>query len=66
MDADDAAAASGQRPRKKRATATRKSLTCEHCNRPFARLEHLQRHLRTHTKEKPFTCEICSKSFARR
>ncbi|KAF3896984.1 C2H2 transcription factor (AmdA) [Trichophyton interdigitale] len=65
MDADDAAAASGQRPRKKRATATRKSLTCEHCNRPFARLEHLQRHLRTHTKEKPFTCEICSKSFAR-
>ncbi|KAF3482414.1 regulatory protein [Arthroderma uncinatum] len=59
------AAASPARPRKKRATATRKSLTCEHCNRPFARLEHLQRHLRTHTKEKPFTCDICFKSFAR-
>ncbi|EEQ87101.2 regulatory protein [Blastomyces dermatitidis ER-3] len=53
------------RVRKKSTSAARKSLSCEYCSRPFARLEHLQRHLRTHTKEKPFSCEICSKSFAR-
>ncbi|KAL1954683.1 hypothetical protein VTO42DRAFT_835 [Malbranchea cinnamomea] len=61
----DAGRAAAGRVRKKRATTNRKSLVCEYCSRPFARLEHLQRHLRTHTKEKPFSCEICSKSFAR-
>ncbi|KAJ5343136.1 uncharacterized protein N7506_002960 [Penicillium brevicompactum] len=50
---------------KKKAATHRKSLSCEYCSRSFARLEHLQRHLRTHTKEKPFSCDICSKSFAR-
>ncbi|KAJ5786189.1 uncharacterized protein N7503_011401 [Penicillium pulvis] len=50
---------------KKKGTTHRKSLSCEYCSRSFARLEHLQRHLRTHTKEKPFSCDICSKSFAR-
>ncbi|KAJ5176944.1 uncharacterized protein N7482_002821 [Penicillium canariense] len=49
----------------KKKVTHRKSLSCEYCSRSFARLEHLQRHLRTHTKEKPFSCDICSKSFAR-
>ncbi|KAI9652974.1 MAG: hypothetical protein M1831_006303 [Alyxoria varia] len=39
---------------------------CGTCQRPFARLEHLKRHERSHTKEKPFECNNCSRSFARR
>lgn len=39
---------------------------CATCNRGFARLEHLKRHERSHTKEKPFACEQCTRCFARR
>src|SRR6185312_13608707 len=39
---------------------------CTTCSRGFARLEHLKRHERSHTKEKPFECPECSRSFARR
>ncbi|KAJ0414441.1 fungal-specific transcription factor domain-containing protein [Aspergillus carlsbadensis] len=39
---------------------------CARCSRPFARLEHLQRHERSHTKEKPFGCDKCPKSFTRK
>ncbi|TQB67438.1 hypothetical protein MPDQ_005811 [Monascus purpureus] len=38
---------SPDKPKKKTTNAQRKSLTCKYCGRPFARLEHLQRHLRT-------------------
>ncbi|KAH8762546.1 hypothetical protein F5883DRAFT_560689 [Diaporthe sp. PMI_573] len=41
-----------------------RNFTCTHCSRAFRRLEHLQRHNRTHTKEKPFTCQ-CGASFTR-
>jgi hypothetical protein len=45
MEADQP---SPDKPRKKTtSTAHRKSLACEYCHRSFARLEHLQRHLRT-------------------
>ena len=39
---------------------------CGTCQRSFARLEHLKRHERSHTKEKPFQCPECSRCFARR
>ncbi|CAN8096932.1 unnamed protein product [Discula destructiva] len=39
---------------------------CTTCTRAFARLEHLKRHERSHTKEKPFECGDCKRCFARR
>ncbi|KAK9464936.1 hypothetical protein V1512DRAFT_254990 [Lipomyces arxii] len=39
---------------------------CTTCLRAFARLEHLKRHERSHTKEKPFQCVSCQRRFARR
>ncbi|KAI9846718.1 MAG: hypothetical protein M1838_001192 [Thelocarpon superellum] len=39
---------------------------CGTCARSFARLEHLKRHERSHTKEKPFECPECTRCFARR
>ncbi|KAJ5083994.1 hypothetical protein NUU61_008573 [Penicillium alfredii] len=39
---------------------------CQRCSRSFARLEHLQRHDRSHTKEKPFSCVQCTKAFTRK
>ncbi|OJJ03230.1 hypothetical protein ASPVEDRAFT_718732 [Aspergillus versicolor CBS 583.65] len=42
-----------------------KTRTCVHCGRSFRRTEHLERHVRTHTKEKPYTC-FCGAAFSRR
>ncbi|KAI9889286.1 MAG: homeodomain transcription factor ste12 [Vezdaea aestivalis] len=35
------------------------------CGRLFKRLEHLKRHVRTHTQERPYICEHCNKRFSR-
>lgn len=37
----------------------------EACRRPFKRLEHLKRHVRTHTHERPYECPRCNKGFSR-
>ncbi|KAJ5280395.1 hypothetical protein N7478_005767 [Penicillium angulare] len=42
-----------------------KARICPHCGRGFRRTEHLERHVRTHTKEKPFIC-FCGSAFTRR
>ena len=35
------------------------------CGRLFKRLEHLKRHVRTHTQERPYVCNYCNKAFSR-
>jgi hypothetical protein len=35
------------------------------CRRPFKRLEHLKRHVRTHTQERPYECHKCTRTFSR-
>lgn len=42
-----------------------KSYSCPipSCDRAYKRLEHLKRHVSSHTHERPFVCHVCSKRF---
>lgn len=48
-------------------TLTSKVYVCPlySCGRLFKRMEHLKRHVRTHTMERPFVCDRCKKRFSR-
>lgn len=46
--------------------AVQKKYICGFCARAFTRLEHKQRHERSHTNEKPFHCLYCTSAFVRR
>ncbi|KAH9916405.1 STE like transcription factor-domain-containing protein [Epithele typhae] len=48
-------------------TRSRPAFVCPlfSCGRMFKRMEHLKRHLRTHTLERPFQCDRCKKRFSR-
>ncbi|GAA5984213.1 hypothetical protein JCM10908_006092 [Rhodotorula pacifica] len=39
--------------------------TCQYCDMTFKKLEHAQRHERTHTLDRPYVCDNCGKTFAR-
>lgn len=39
---------------------------CGTCFRAFSRLEHLQRHAKTHLEDKPFQCRFCRQAFSRK
>ncbi|KAH7912061.1 STE like transcription factor-domain-containing protein [Hygrophoropsis aurantiaca] len=48
-------------------SVTSKAFVCPlfSCGRLFKRMEHLKRHVRTHTMERPYQCDRCKKRFSR-
>jgi uncharacterized Zn-finger protein len=38
---------------------------CPLCGRLFLKTDHLERHVRSHTKERPFVCATCGKQYGR-
>ncbi|KAF3393358.1 DNA-binding protein creA [Talaromyces pinophilus] len=38
---------------------------CGKCSQTYKRIDHLSRHVRTHTQEKPYQCRVCAKKFGR-
>lgn len=42
------------------------SFSCPICHNTYGRVEHLQRHLSSHSVVRPFYCQLCGKSYRRR
>ncbi|KAL2793918.1 hypothetical protein BJX66DRAFT_338349 [Aspergillus keveii] len=47
------------------ATASPRRFQCAKCGRCYSKLEHLNRHERTHTNSKPYRCDECGRRFGR-
>ncbi|KAI0594271.1 hypothetical protein F4775DRAFT_596441 [Biscogniauxia sp. FL1348] len=62
---DQAQAQAQARRRRRDGSSVVQQRLCSHCGRSFKRSEHLERHVRTHTKEKPYICR-CGAAFSRR
>lgn len=41
-----------------------KNYTCSYCSKAFPSRDHMNRHIRTHTKEKPYHCSTCGMNFS--
>lgn len=41
-------------------------LQCKTCGKSFGRVEHLKRHVLSHTQERQYQCSHCKKQFMRR
>ncbi|KAJ5591058.1 hypothetical protein N7450_005030 [Penicillium hetheringtonii] len=53
------------RERRRRPKTSQDERICSICSQAFKKAEHLDRHIRSHTKERPFTCDVCGKLYAR-
>lgn len=49
----------------RRRKTTKEERVCSICSQAFSKVEHLDRHVRSHTKEKPYRCQVCHKKFVR-
>ncbi|KAL2860077.1 hypothetical protein BJX68DRAFT_78162 [Aspergillus pseudodeflectus] len=47
------------------ATASPRRFQCAKCGRCYSKLEHLNRHERTHTNSRPYRCDECGRRFGR-
>ncbi|GAA5953927.1 hypothetical protein JCM21900_003055 [Sporobolomyces salmonicolor] len=65
MAAGASPGSAGEPGGKKKSTKNERIVSCSHCEMTFKKLEHAQRHERTHTLDRPYACDTCGKTFAR-